>query len=188
MIEGDKAGWIRQKESVYRKLYSALLRKHQGALQASIQEHTPSGQNNDNSYLIMTVNSHDFHHEDEIMNTILRTEVQNLLIGVGATALGFATLRFGSRYAFSLGLFGTTKAKAMQEAEQQAKRRGTDTFQKSFGTTNQITLSNYIIIRIGDIILVGDFSQYRRQSQQQVSHTKLLPLWCGSHITSHFGK
>jgi hypothetical protein len=138
MIEGDKAGRIRQKESVYRKLYSSLLRKHQGALQTSSQYGESGPNNGNNTNPVRTTSRPDFDDEDETLSKIFRTEVRNLLIGVGATAFGLATLRFGSRNAFSSGLFGMTKAKAMQEAEEQAKRRGTETFQKTFGASKQI--------------------------------------------------
>jgi hypothetical protein len=148
-MEGDKIarGRIRQKESAYRRLYSTLLRKRRGALQRHQhhQHHKEDGQsganNNDAKNIsvaaakvVPSSEDDDFAEEEDALNRIFRAEVQNLLIGVAATALVWTSLRFGTRYAFSSGLFGIDKAVAMAEAERQAKRRGTETFQKTFGT------------------------------------------------------
>jgi hypothetical protein len=109
---------IQQKESVYRKLYSAILQKHRGVL----QEH-----DDDNTSNVL------FEDEQQMLNKIFYSEVKNLLFGVGVTAVTLVSLRTGSRYALSK-MFGDAKAQAFREAETQAKLVGTEGVQNRVGT------------------------------------------------------
>ena len=129
---------ILRKEPIYRKLYSSLLQEHRGILQAP-----PTDENSTTTTTITTQHHDDTNHpqqhnqfedEDQILNTIFQTEMKNILVGVGASLAALASLRFvRSSYASST-VFGSVKAKAMQEAEREGKKRGTDTFQKNFCT------------------------------------------------------
>lgn len=130
---------ILRKEPIYRKLYSSLLQEHRGILQAQ-----PTKDENSTTTTTITTQHHDdtnhqqqhhqFEDEDQILNTIFQTEMKNVLVGVGASVTALASLRFvRSSYASST-VFGYVKAKAMQEAEREGKKRGTDTFQKNFCT------------------------------------------------------
>ena len=138
---------ILRKEPIYRKLYSSLLQEHRGILQQA----QPT--KDENSTTTITTQHHDdttnhqqqhhqFEDEDQILNTIFQTEMKNILVGVGASVAAVASLRFvRSSYASST-VFGSVKAKAMQEAEREGKKRGTDTFQKNFCTQ---TIHNFIL-------------------------------------------
>ncbi len=109
------------KQGEYRRLYSSLLQKYRGALQASTDEATSYG--ND-----------PFKEESKVLTGIFRTEALNIALGMGAAAFTLGSLRFiRSRHAIST-VFGNSKAAAMKEAEEEGKRRGTDAFQKTFGT------------------------------------------------------
>lgn len=130
---------ILRKEPIYRKLYSSLLQEHRGILQAQ-----PKDENSTTTTTTtITTQHHDdtnhqqhnqFEDEDQILNTIFQTEIKNILVGVVASVAALASLRFvRSSYASST-VFGYVKAKAMQEAEIEGKKRGTDTFQKNFCT------------------------------------------------------
>jgi hypothetical protein len=112
---------IQQKESVYRKLYSSILQERRGVLQAS-------NTNNDSD----TTKSSVFDDEQQCLSQIVRTEVKNLLVGVGVTAAVLVSLRLGSKHVLST-MFGEAKSKAFKEAEIDARRRGTEGFQKSLG-------------------------------------------------------
>jgi hypothetical protein len=138
-----------RKEPIYRKLYSSLLQEHRGILQAA---HQPKDENSTTTTTTtITTQHHDdttnhqpqhnqFEDEDQILNTIFQTEMKNMLVGVGASVAAVASLRFvRSSYASST-VFGYVKAKAMQEAEIEGKKRGTDTFQKNFCTQTITTL------------------------------------------------
>jgi hypothetical protein len=136
---------ILRKEPIYRKLYSSLLQEHRGILQAQ-----PKEENNTTTTTITTEHHDDANHhnrnqfedEDQTLNTIFQTEIKNILVGVGASVAALASLRFvRSSYASST-VFGYVKAKAIQEAEIEGKKRGTDRFQRNFctQTTNFNTL------------------------------------------------
>lgn len=129
------------KQGGYRKLYSSLLQKHRGVLQTQSDEGGVSNEDvntNANAHAkygaSSNKNANHFEDEDRVLNQIFQTEVKNVAMGIGATAVALASLRFArSRHAAST-VFGSTKAKVLQEAEIEGKRVGTDTFQKSFGT------------------------------------------------------
>jgi hypothetical protein len=128
-----------RKDPIYRKLYSSLLQEHRGILQAQ-----PKENNTTTTTTAITTEHHaaNHHHrnnqfedEDQTLNMIFQTEIKNILIGVGASVAALASLRFvRSSYASST-VFGYVKAKAIQEAEIEGKKRGTDTFQKNFCTS-----------------------------------------------------
>ena len=139
---------ILRKEPIYRKLYSSLLQEHRGILQAA----PPTKDENSTTTTTITTQQHhddttnhqqqhnQFEDEDQILNTIFQTEMKNILVGVGASVAAVASLRFvRSSYASST-VFGSVKAKAMQEAEREGKKRGTDTFQQNFCTQTITTL------------------------------------------------
>ena len=139
---------ILRKEPIYRKLYSSLLQEHRGILQAA--QPTKDENSTTTTTTTITTQHHDdtnhpqqhnqFEDEDQILNTIFQTEMKNILVGVGASVAAVAALRFvRSSYASST-VFGSVKAKAMQEAEREGKKRGTDTFQKNFCTQTITTL------------------------------------------------
>ena len=142
---------ILRKEPIYRKLYSSLLQEHRGILQ---QAPPTKDENSTTTTTITTQHQHDdtnyqqhnqFEDEDQILNTIFQTEMKNILVGVGASVAAVASLRFvRSSYASST-VFGSVKAKAMQAAEREGKKRGTDTFQKNI-CTQTITTLYYIIL------------------------------------------
>ena len=139
-----------RKEPIYRKLYSSLLQKHRGILQAQ-----PTKDENSTTTTTITTQHHyddtnhqqqhnQFEDEDQILNTIFQTEMKNILVGVGASMAALASLRFvRSSYASST-VFGSVKAKAMQEAEREGKKRGTDTFQKNFCTQTYDFILHYL--------------------------------------------
>ena len=112
--------WI-LKQGEYRRLYSKLLQKHRGALQATT---TDESTNNDNE---------PFSEELIVLTNIFRTEALNIVLGMGAAVATLGSLRFvRSKHAIST-VFGSSKAAAMKKAESEGKRMGTDTFQKTFG-------------------------------------------------------
>jgi len=130
------------KQGEYRKLYSSLLQKHRGVLQTQPDEGgVPNANENTNAKdgVSSYKNSNHFEEEDRVLNQIFQTEVKNVAMGIGATAVALASLRFArSRHAAST-VFGSAKAKVLQEAEIEGKRVGTDTFQKSFGTCHTVS-------------------------------------------------
>ena len=120
------------KQGEYRKLYSSLLQKHRGILQTQPEESSTTAATTEDG-AISHCHNH-FEDEDQTLNQIFQTEVKNLVMGMAATTVTLVSLRFTrSRYAAST-VFGTAKAKIIQEAEIEGKRIGTDTFQKTFGT------------------------------------------------------
>ena len=145
---------ILRKEPIYRKLYSSLLQEHRGILQQA----QPTKDENSTTTTTTTITTqhhyddtnhqpqhNQFEDEDQILNTIFQTEMKNILVGVGASVAAVASLRFvRSSYASST-VFGSVKAKAMQAAEREGKKRGTDTFQKNF-CTQTITTLYYCIL------------------------------------------
>jgi hypothetical protein len=116
-----------QKESVYRKLYSFILQKHKGALQEQPTTTTDTS----------SKSSDVFADEQQLLNRIFQTEVQNLLLGVGATALCFGLLRTSKARAL-LTILGEAKAKALLEANVQAKQMGTEGIQNRIGTSSPV--------------------------------------------------
>jgi hypothetical protein len=124
MAYNSDANKARQKESVYRKLYSALLQNNRQVFQGI--------NNKDDS----------FEDEQRQIQTVFHTELTNLLVGVGATAAVVASLRFGPKYLLSRGFGGgDKKARAMREAETQAKLRGTEDIQRSIGMYDHSSIS-----------------------------------------------
>ena len=114
--------WI-LKQGEYRRLYSSLLQKHRGALQ----------QTNDATSSSSSDDEDPFAEESRILNTLYRTEVQKIGLGLGAAMVALGSLRFvRSKHAIST-VFGRSKAAAMQDAEAQGKKLGTHAFQKTFG-------------------------------------------------------
>ncbi len=118
--DSETRKWI-LKQGEYRRLYSSLLQKHRGALQAKTDEATSNG-------------TDPFAEESMVLSSIFRTEALNIALGMGAAVVALGSLRFiQSKHAIST-VFGNSKAAAMKEAEAEGKRMGTDTFQKTFGT------------------------------------------------------
>ena len=183
---------ILRKEPIYRKLYSSLLQEHRGILQQA-----PPTKDENSTTTITTQQQHhydDTHHqqqhnqfedEDQILNTIFQTEMKNILVGVGASVAAVASLRFvRSSYASST-VFGSVKAKAMQEAEREGKKRGTDTFQKNF-CTQTITTLYYIIYIVMLLITVLSRSFFRiSQSILNIMSTFLFFLLIPELIIYH---
>jgi hypothetical protein len=115
----SEANKARQKESVYRKLYSFLLQRNRSVFQGISKENNNGG---------------DDVFEDEMkqLASVFQTEVMNLSVGIGVAFTAFAALRFGPK--FVLQRFGgQQRAQALREAEEQAKKRGTEDVQKSIG-------------------------------------------------------
>ena len=170
---------ILRKEPIYRKLYSSLLQEHRGILQQA----PPTKDENSTTTTTTTITTqqhhddttnhqqqhHQFEDEDQILNTIFQTEMKNILVGVGASVAAVASLRFvRSSYASST-VFGSVKAKAMQAAEREGKKRGTDTFQKNF-CTQTITTLYYIIYIVMLLINVLSRSIFSNQSVDNTQH------------------
>jgi hypothetical protein len=132
---------LQQKESVYRKFYSALLRKHREVLQEKRQQHQASTEGAPD----------DFAEEQQVLNRIFQTEVQNLVLGVGATAVCFALLRTAKASAMPV-IFGNAKARAILEANIKAKQIGTEGIQNRVGTT--ATLDGYTPLVLKHDIIV----------------------------------
>lgn len=144
------AEWkLRQKESVYRKLYSELLKKHRGVLQhlgselepsspsssqsSSSQSSTSSSSSSSASYTTTAATTTNvFQDESQVLNQIFRTEIVNLLVGVGSTAATLATLRWGKIRFLSSPLVGKTTL-VLHEAQAQARRHGTEELQSTIG-------------------------------------------------------
>jgi hypothetical protein len=118
-MDDNETRKLQQKESVYRKLYSTILQQNQGVLQNS----------SDNLHGV-------FDDEQQTLNRIFYSEVKNMLLGVGVTAISLASLRMGSRHALS-SVFGEKKAKALKVAEFHAKQAGTEGIQNRIGTITQ---------------------------------------------------
>mmetsp|Transcript_27742 Transcript_27742/g.61096 ORF Transcript_27742/g.61096 Transcript_27742/m.61096 type:complete len:267 (+) Transcript_27742:168-968(+) len=141
------------KQGEYRKLYSSLLQKHRGVLQTQPDEGgVPNANENTNAKdgVSSYKNSNHFEEEDRVLNQIFQTEVKNVAMGIGATAVALASLRFArSRHAAST-VFGSAKAKVLQEAEIEGKRVGTDTFQKSFANIVEGMFSLWVGYRCYD--------------------------------------
>ena len=113
--------WI-LKQGEYRRLYSKLLQKHRGALQADTRDDSSSDDNIGGP----------FAEESMALTNIVRTEALNIVVGVGAAVAILGSLRFvRSKHAIST-VFGSSKAAAMKVAEEEGKRMGTDNFQKTF--------------------------------------------------------
>jgi hypothetical protein len=116
MSDSADDDWIvqreRQKESLYRSLYSKLLRANRGLFDGASE----------------SAGNEDFAEERERLETVLSSEQKSLAIGVGASLTVFAALRFGPRL-----LGGKQLIKALEEAEEQAKKRGTEVIQKAIG-------------------------------------------------------
>ena len=110
--DADRA---RQKESVYRKLYSSLFERKRSVIQAL--------QNEENSA---------FDEERFHMQKVFQTEVTNLFIGACLSCTTFATLRLLPKFLMQR-FGGTAKARALREAEKQAKKRGTEATQNFVG-------------------------------------------------------
>lgn len=123
---------IQQKESVYRKLYSAILQKHRGVLQ---QKPSDGGDDN-NTHSINNTSDDVFVEEQQLLNKIFYSEMKSLLFGVAVTAVTLGSLRMGSRHVLSK-IYGETKAQAFKEAEAQAKLVGTAGVQNRIGTTRK---------------------------------------------------
>ena len=125
MVEGSpfnsETNKARQKESIYRKLYSNLLQQNKSVFQEISNDSTNDG--NDA-----------FADEKGQLAKIFNTEIANLAVGIGVTFTAFAALRFGSR--FVLNQFGGQRAQALKEADVEAKKRGTERTQNIIGETN----------------------------------------------------
>ena len=129
--DSDTRKWI-LKQGEYRRLYSSLLQKHRGALQASTNEATSENKSND-----------PFAEESMVLTNIFRTEALNIALGMGAAVVTLGSLRFvQSKHAIST-VFGNSKAAAMKEAEAEGKRMGTDTFQKTFGKNKNVEAKSH---------------------------------------------
>ena len=145
MMDGE-AWKLRQKESVYRKLYSNLLQKHRGALQevqstssssssssspvqsTSSSSSSSSSSETGNGTQTSTLQEKDpYEDETSTLNQIFRTEVGNLVVGVVSTAVTFMALRFGKTKILSSPIFGGVKTpEVFRQAEIHAKQYGTD--------------------------------------------------------------
>jgi hypothetical protein len=126
---------LQQNESLYRKLYSAILTKHKGVLQQRHQH-----------YASIDDGCDVFAEEQNMLNRIFQTEVQNLALGVGATAVCFALLGFAKTSGLST-IFGISKARAFLQAKEQAKKIGTEGTQNRIGTKRNLDCVNVMISR-----------------------------------------
>jgi hypothetical protein len=117
----------RQKESIYRQLYSSVLKRHRGALQG-LNDDDDNETTNDNVV---------FQDEKKLLGQVFQTEVKNLVVGMGAALTVYAALRVGPKYVMQR--FGSAqKAKAIRESEEQARKGGTEETQRSIGKKNQV--------------------------------------------------
>ena len=111
---------IRQKESVYRRLYSSLLERKKDALKSvspMVDRSSPD--------------TFDFEDERKLLAQIVRTETANLFFGIATTATIFAVLRFGPR--LYIRNQGGEFARNMKQAEKDAQALGTAGVQKRIG-------------------------------------------------------
>jgi hypothetical protein len=104
---------MRQKESVYRKLYSSLLQRKKDGLALGSSK------------------SSAFDDERQLLAQVVRTETTNLFFGIATTATIFTILRFGPTRI--IRQMGGEKAKAMRQAEEDAKHLGTAGVQHRIG-------------------------------------------------------
>jgi hypothetical protein len=82
-----------------------------------------------------------FVDEQQKLNRIFQTELQNLLLGVGAAAVCFGLLRTARVSALS-AIFGDVKARALLKAKEEAKQVGTEGIQNRVGTKRSIGCEN----------------------------------------------
>lgn len=160
----DGEAWkLRQKESVYRKLYSDLLQKHRGDLQqAQLSTSTPPesestsrSQHDGESSLPPsssgTARKDLYEDENNKLNQIFRTEVGNLVFGVASTAISFLVLRLGKIRILSSSLFGGIKtAEIFNVADAHARQYGTEHTQNRISTLIEGMFSLWVGFRCYD--------------------------------------
>jgi len=165
--DSETRKWI-LKQGEFRRLYSSLLQKHQGALQ------TTTDSEND-----------PFVTESGILTNIFRTEAKYIALGAGAVVASLVSLRFiRSKHAIST-VFGRTKAEAMRDAEAEGKRMGTDAFQKTFANVVEGLFSFWVGYRCYDYLSHksspdgANSNNHTRQPTDSVDAIAALPLCRG---------
>mmetsp|Transcript_43568 Transcript_43568/g.105646 ORF Transcript_43568/g.105646 Transcript_43568/m.105646 type:complete len:287 (-) Transcript_43568:1647-2507(-) len=183
MMDGE-AWKLRQKESVYRKLYSDLLQKHRGALQevqsssSSLSSSSsdpkvdkdPPASSSSSSYnvtsspqaSVIPQQKDPYEDETNALNQIFRTEVGNLVVGVASTAVTFLALRFGKTRILSSPIFGGLKTpETFQQAESHARQYGTEHTQNRISVFVEGMFSLWVGFRC------YDYSSHQSQSTWQ---------------------
>ena len=164
MMDGE-AWKLRQKESVYRKLFSNLLQKHRGTLQeveSSSSPLSPSENGKDPQTSVTLQEKDPYEDETNTLNQIFRTEVGNLVVGVASTALTFMALRFGKTTVLSSPVFGGVKTpEAFRQAEIHAKQYGTE------HTQNRISVFVEGMFSLWAGFRCYDYSSHRSQRTWQ---------------------